>query len=54
MPCLSRADYSEFVLPWTRMLFGALPADFPLIHFGTGTGMLLEFIVLLSAEGWML
>jgi uroporphyrinogen decarboxylase len=40
--CLGPADYREFVLPWSRMLFEALPHDFPLIHFGTGTGMLLE------------
>jgi len=42
--CLSPSDYREFVLPWSRMLFGALPGDFPLIHFGTGTGMLLELM----------
>lgn len=42
--CLGPADYHEFVLPWSRMLFQALPRDFPLIHFGTGTGMLLELM----------
>lgn len=40
--CLGLADYREFVLPWSRALFEALPSDVPLIHFGTGTGMLLE------------
>lgn len=42
--CLSPSDYGEFVLPWSRMLFSTLPGDFPLIHFGTGTGMLLELM----------
>jgi uroporphyrinogen decarboxylase len=42
--CLGPADYGEFVLPWSRALFGALPRDVPLIHFGTGTGMLLELM----------
>ncbi|HEV2424151.1 MAG TPA: uroporphyrinogen decarboxylase [Terriglobia bacterium] len=40
--CLGPADYREFVLPWSRALFEALPGDIPLIHFGTGTGTLLE------------
>jgi uroporphyrinogen decarboxylase len=40
--CLGPADYREFVQPWSRALFDALPRSFPLIHFGTGTGMLLE------------
>lgn len=40
--CLGPADYREFVLPWSRALFEALPRDIPLIHFGTGTGTLLE------------
>jgi len=42
--CLGPADYREFVLPWSRALFAALPTDFPLIHFGTGTGTLLELM----------
>ncbi|HEY6290340.1 MAG TPA: uroporphyrinogen decarboxylase, partial [Terriglobia bacterium] len=42
--CLGPADYREFVLPWSRGLFEALPRDFPLIHFGTGTGTLLELM----------
>lgn len=40
--CLGPADYREFVLPWSHALFRALPGDIPLIHFGTGTGTLLE------------
>jgi uroporphyrinogen decarboxylase len=42
--CVGPADYREFVLPWSRALFEALPHEFPLIHFGTGTGMLLELL----------
>ena len=42
--CLGPADYSEFALPWSRALFEALPKDVPLIHFGTGTGTLLELM----------
>jgi uroporphyrinogen decarboxylase len=40
--CLGPVDYREFVLPWSRALFEALPRDVPVIHFGTGTGALLE------------
>lgn len=40
--CLGPADYREFALPWSRALCEALPRDVPVIHFGTGTGMLLE------------
>jgi uroporphyrinogen decarboxylase len=42
--CLGPHDYREFVLPWSRALFEALPRGIPLIHFGTGTGMLLELM----------
>ncbi len=38
---LSPADYRRYVLPHTRALFAALPADVPVIHFGTGTSTLL-------------
>ena len=38
---LSPADYRRYVLPHTRALLAALPADVPLIHFGTGTAALL-------------
>jgi len=40
--CLSPADYREFVQPYSRMLFEGLTPGVPLIHFGTGTSMLLE------------
>ena len=42
--CLGPGDYRDFVLPWSRALFEAVPRDFPLIHFGTGTGSLLELM----------
>ena len=38
---LSPADYRRYVLPHTRALIAALPADVPVIHFGTGTAALL-------------
>ena len=38
---LSPADYRRYVLPHTRALLAALPADVPVIHFGTGTSTLL-------------
>lgn len=40
--CLSPADYREFVLPHMRGLFLAIGPGAPVIHFGTGTGLLLE------------
>ncbi|MGH9326131.1 MAG: uroporphyrinogen decarboxylase [Terriglobia bacterium] len=40
--CLSPADYREFVLPHSQRLFRTLDSDVPLIHFGTGTGQILE------------
>lgn len=39
--CLSPADYREFVAPYTRMLIQGITPGMPVIHFGTGTGMLL-------------
>jgi len=40
---LSRADYEEFVAPWTARVLGALlDAGVPTIHFGTGASTLLE------------
>jgi uroporphyrinogen decarboxylase len=40
---LDAADYREFVLPHVRALFARLEgADVPVIHFGTGTGHLLD------------
>jgi uroporphyrinogen decarboxylase len=40
--CLGPADYREFVLPYTRMMIEGITPSTPIIHFGTGTGMLLE------------
>jgi uroporphyrinogen decarboxylase len=40
--CLGPADYREYVLPYTRMLIKEITPDTPIIHFGTGTAMLLE------------
>jgi uroporphyrinogen decarboxylase len=40
--CLGPADYREFALPYTRMMIEGIIPGTPIIHFGTGTGMLLE------------
>jgi len=40
--CLGPADYRECVLPYTRMMLQAVKPGTPIIHFGTGTAMLLE------------
>ncbi|HEV2177882.1 MAG TPA: uroporphyrinogen decarboxylase [Terriglobia bacterium] len=40
--CLSPADYREFVQPYTRLLMRSITPGVPVIHFGTGTAMLLE------------
>ena len=37
-------DYRRFVLPHTASMIAALPADVPVIHFGTVTGNLLELM----------
>ncbi len=42
--CLEPADYEKFVLPHSQAVLAALPEDVPKIHFGKGTGMLLEQI----------
>lgn len=40
---LNARDYREFILPHTRRLFAALaPYNVPSIHFGVGTGAILE------------
>lgn len=39
--CLGPSDYREFVAPYSRMLIQAVTPGVPIIHFGTGTGMLL-------------
>ncbi len=42
--CLSRDDYKEFVLPHMKKLISKIDKDAPVIHFGTGTGALLDLI----------
>ncbi|MFB3148381.1 MAG: uroporphyrinogen decarboxylase, partial [Thermodesulfobacteriota bacterium] len=42
--CLSRDDYKEFVLPYMIKLISEIHKDTPVIHFGTGTGALLDLI----------
>lgn len=42
--CLSPELYREFVLPHSQRIFQSLPADLPQIHFGRGTGQLLELL----------
>ena len=41
---LSRPDYETYVLPYTKRLFDQLPKTTPSIHFGTGTGHLLDLM----------
>jgi uroporphyrinogen decarboxylase len=40
--CLNDEDYREYVLPHTRSILSQLTPGTPVIHFGTGTGALLE------------
>lgn len=40
--CLGRADYREFVFPYTRMMMESIDPRTPVIHFGTGTSEILE------------
>jgi uroporphyrinogen decarboxylase len=42
--CLSPDDYREFVLPHTRSLIENIRPGVPVLHFGTGTGALLELL----------
>ena len=42
--CLSADDYREFVLPHTRNVIRNITPGVPVIHFGTGTGTLLELM----------
>ena len=42
--CLSVDDYREFVLPHTRSVIQNITPGVPVIHFGTGTGTLLELM----------
>jgi uroporphyrinogen decarboxylase len=48
---LSAPDYTEFVLPASRkVLTGVAVLDVPRIHFGVGTGELLELLVAAGAD----
>jgi uroporphyrinogen decarboxylase len=40
--CLSRDDYRHYVLPFSKRILDAMPADFPVIHFVNGNPALLE------------
>ena len=40
--CLGPRDYRDFVLPYTRSLMKAITPGTPVIHFGTGTSVLLQ------------
>jgi uroporphyrinogen decarboxylase len=42
--CLSQDDYRQYVLPHTRSVIAGINSETPVIHFGTGTGELLELI----------
>ena len=42
--CLSPSDYREYVLPHTRNVIENITEGVPVIHFGTGTGTLLELM----------
>jgi uroporphyrinogen decarboxylase len=42
--CLSPDDYGEFVLPHSRAVIEGVKPGVPVIHFGTGTGALLELM----------
>ena len=39
--CLSPTDYSQYVLPYTKAIIDAIPADVPVINFLTGNPSLL-------------
>jgi len=42
--CLSPDDYREFVLPHSRAVIQGVKTGVPVLHFGTGTGALLELM----------
>ncbi len=42
--CLSPDDYRQYVLPHTRSVIAGIKPGIPVIHFGTGTGELLQLI----------
>lgn len=42
--CLEPDDYREFVMPYSKQIFDAISDEVPKIHFGKGTGLMLELI----------
>jgi len=40
--CLGPADYRDYVFPYTRLMMQGITPGTTIIHFGTGTAMLLE------------
>src|SRR5690349_12093686 len=42
--CLSPDDYREFVMPHSRAVIQGVKPGVPVLHFGTGTGALLELM----------
>jgi uroporphyrinogen decarboxylase len=42
--CLSLEDYREYVLPHTQSVISSVTPGTPVLHFGTGTGALLELM----------
>ncbi len=42
--CLGPDDYQQYVLPHTRRVIAGINSETPVIHFGTGTGELLQLI----------
>lgn len=41
---LGREDYQSYVLPYSKQIFDALGTSVPTIHFGTGTGGMLDLM----------
>ena len=48
--CLSPADYETYVLPHSRAVIESIPAEVPVIHFGTETATLLDLQVRAGAQ----
>ncbi len=42
--CLGPEDYKKYALPYSKNVFESIQGDAPKIHFGTGTGSLLELM----------
>ena len=48
--CLSPAAYQRFVLPHMQLLLAGLPANVPVINFGTGNPLLLPYYAAAGAD----